>query len=1265
MGAAFKLTDAIDENIVRKLKLIGTEAETTASSYAKLVVEMGKMQNINPKGLADLEAKAAKYNDTAKQLYETQKQLNELREQQEILLKSVAEGMANEAKIAKDLARAKKDEAKAALDVSKAKLNEAKEQQILNRERQKQKISIKEAVELSKQEVHSIAEAEAANKKLRQAVKDITDAEDKDGKIRQQLNATINVNTNYIKRNRDALVQAKMTVGDYKEQIKLAMAEIQNGNKSMKNFGIVAKGFGGILKSSVAGGVSEVRAGVTSMIKGFVGAQAVIAAFTRLIGAFKSGVKSIIDFEAANSQLAAILGTTSDNMKELEADAKRLGATTKYTATNATELQIELAKLGFSRNEILNATESVLKFAQATGSELGEAAALTGAALRMFNADTKETSRYVSAMAVATSKSALSFSYLSTAMPIVGPVAKAFNFTIEDTLSLVGKLADAGFDASSAATATRNIFLNLADSGGKLATALGGPVKTLPDLVKGLLELKSRGIDLNETLELTDKRSVAAFNAFLTAADKVEVLRDSITGVTDELNKMADTMGDNVSGAIAGLESAWESLMLTFSNSTGTAKSVIDFFARGLRSIANDWKTIEQLQEEYNNNAINMAGKEMADSDYVDKHTSNLKRLYEEYLAAGEDVESAQLHAKEDYIASLKTRLEEENSAYDAAIKHRQQLETELNERGFWETLVSWRRTNSVIKDEIDTASKAAAGKKAIASITDSLIQELDKIDLIGKKESESPSNLTEEELNKLAKERLRIQKELQDAELALMDDGLQKQLKKIQLEYNSKMAAVKGNSEAEIRLRELYARQMAKAVSEAEIKAAEEALAKSEDERKKKAEFEMNNAARLYADTSAYYTAVFQDELNKLSEQYAEGLISKEEYEKKKFEITEKYGLEEARLAIELMEMQLEISALSEEEKNALQEKLSKARIKLMEMERDAQDKKTESEKKSIEESIEYMRYAFDEMEKMANGMIPGLGTIFDGINDIFEKIVAKEKITVEDILTSVATVAQGLNEFIGGIYQQQIDKLEEEEETLQEHEDREIERIEKLAERGAITQEEAEARKRAAEERTAQKEEEIAKKKAALQTKQAKLEKATNIITTIMNTAVGIMKAFAQGGIYATPIAAMIGAMGAIQLATIIAQPIPKYAKGTKSHKGGLALVGDGGVSETVITDKGMYLTPNTPTLVDLPKGAQVIPYVIDMNTMKSKVSDMEGLLAYRKENELPPITIENDYSGLQRDIKRLEESQIKGFKTLAKAINNQDYKRFAASI
>ena len=141
------------------------------------------------------------------------------------------------------------------------------------------------------------------------------------------------------------------------------------------------------------------------MIKGMLGAQAVIAGIQKLTGAIRQGVNTAIDFEAANSKLAAILGTTKGEIKDLTADARRLGEATKYTASEATNLQIELSKLGFSKTEILDMTEGVLKFAQATGAELPEAAALAGAALRMFGADTEETERYVSAMAVATTKS--------------------------------------------------------------------------------------------------------------------------------------------------------------------------------------------------------------------------------------------------------------------------------------------------------------------------------------------------------------------------------------------------------------------------------------------------------------------------------------------------------------------------------------------------------------------------------------------------------------------------------------------------------------------------------------------------------------------------------------------------------------------------------------------------------------------------------------------------------------------------------------------
>ena len=531
MANEFLITDVVSSKAIQDLNKLLDKFKEVKEDYSALAQELAKGIKVPVHNYDELTKKAKSFEEIQKKLSATEKELIQVQQEYKTLLKNVAEEVRKNTKEALEYAKANDLNAQAELKAAKTETERLKQQKLLNQEKKKLKITTEEAISLTTKEVHSINEAKEQNKLLRLAVSQVTDAEDKDNKIRQQLNNQISKNTEYIRRNSDAYTKQKMAIGSYKNEIKAALVELQNGNNSFKNLGVVAKGFGGILKSSIASGLYEVSLGVSNMIKGFVGAQAVIGVFQRLIGLFKSGIRSVIDFEAENSKLAAILGTTSRNIKDLTTDAQRLGAATKYTAAQATSLQIELAKLGFSRNEILQATEYVLKFAQATGAELPEAAALAGAALRMFNADTSETERYVSAMAVATTKSALSFSYLQTAMPIVGPVAKAFNFQIEDTLALLGKLADAGFDASMSATATRNILLNLADASGKLAQALGKPVKTLPELVDGLKKLKEQGIDLNSTLELTDKRSVAAFNAFLTAADKIVPLREQITGV--------------------------------------------------------------------------------------------------------------------------------------------------------------------------------------------------------------------------------------------------------------------------------------------------------------------------------------------------------------------------------------------------------------------------------------------------------------------------------------------------------------------------------------------------------------------------------------------------------------------------------------------------------------------------------------------------------------------------------------------------------------
>lgn len=1254
MANEFVITDVVSDKALNQLTSLTNKFTEVKKAYAELGKELAKSYSIPVSNYDDLTNKARLFEEIQKKLITTEKELANIQNEYKALLKNIAEETQKATKEALEQAKANDLNAQAELKAAKVETERLKQQKMLNQEKKKLKITTQEAIALTNKEVHSINEAKEQNKLLRIAVSQVTDAEDKDNKVRQQLNNQIAKNTEYIRRNTDSYTKQKMAIGAYKNEIKAAIVELQNGNKTFKNLGIVAKGYGNILRSNVASGLNEVRIGVGSMVKGMVGAQAVISGFQKLIGLFKSGAQSIVDFEAANSKLAAILGTTSKNIKDLTTDAQRLGAATKYTASQATALQIELAKLGFSKNEILQSTEGILKFAQATGAELPEAAALAGAALRMFNADTSETERYVSAMAVATTKSALSFSYLQTAMPIVGPVAKAFNFQIEDTLALLGKLADSGFDASMAATALRNIFLNLADSNGLLAKSLGGAVKTLPELVNGLKKLKEQGVDLNTTLELTDKRSVAQFNTLLTNIDALIPLREQITGVEEELGNMANTMGDNVQGAILGLSSAWEAFMLSFKKSTGPAKNVIDFFARGIRNVANQLKDANQLQDDYNNRAVAMAQNEMAKSNILEKNARNMQNLYQEYVQSGMKADEAAIKAKEEYIETLKSRLEFENTDYQLAIANRNKLEDELKNRGFFTILTSWKRTNSVIKEEIDVATKAAAGKKAISSITESLINQLNKIDLAGSNASDAGNNgiLTDKEkkaLEKAAKERIRIREALQQSELDLMDEGLEKELAKISLNYNKRIAAIRGSSKEEQATRENLAKAMQEALEDkqlsygldkeksqiehkldivkkgseeeyrlrlelldnereqainAAIKNGEDVFLVDEKYKRKRLDLEERYASEKnkkiqesYSFQSVIINAAMSKELDEAAAQYSQGLINKEDYERKKQEITEKYAIKQAQLAIDLAKEQLNTPGLSEEDRLKLKEKIAQAEIALAEKVRDAEinavDKSAEANKRK--------------MDKIA------------------ETIQA-----ISDLLGGFADLGTA-------IFERKMEEVEAEQDANDEAYDREVERIEKLEENGAISTEEAEARKRAAEDKTAKKNAELEKKKAALQEKQAKFDKANNIIQTIMATSLAIMKAWTNP--FAAPgIIPLIIAQGAVSLATIIAQPIPKYAKGTKDHPGGLAIVGDGGKKEGIVTNNGLFITPDKPTLVDLPAHAQVIPdlsYIYDRRGLTSDYGLLEQKLKNMREEGIV-VNVNNDYSRLERKME-----------------------------
>lgn len=447
-------------------------------------------------------------------------------------------------------------------------------------------------------EIHSLHESTKKlkddNKGLRKEMADLVMQGKAGGQEWKNLNKQIQENSKTIRENNTKIAECEkrldkttMSASQLSKKAKELSRELSNTVKSLEpeKYAALEKELRAVTTQmdrnrASAGGLfqtlssfSKLKTAIAGIFVGF--GQMIGQTFLGAIRQFQNTIK---DFEFANANLAAILGTTRDKITDLTEDAKRLGAATKYTASEVTNLQTELAKLGFNKQEILEATQYVLRFAGATGAELPEAAKLAGAAIRAFGLETTDTERVVSAMAITTTRSAMDFGYLQTALSTVAPVAQAFGFTIEDTMSLLGTLANAGFDASTAATATRNILLNLADSSGKLAVALGRPITSLDQLAPALKELDEEGIDLAKTLELTDKRSVAAFNAFLTGADKLIPLRDAVTDVGDELKAMSDEKMNTVQGSIKIMESAIEGLILKFYESRGVMKLVIDAF---------------------------------------------------------------------------------------------------------------------------------------------------------------------------------------------------------------------------------------------------------------------------------------------------------------------------------------------------------------------------------------------------------------------------------------------------------------------------------------------------------------------------------------------------------------------------------------------------------------------------------------------------------------------------------------------------------------
>lgn len=536
-----------------------------------------------------------------------------------------------------------------------------------------------------------------------------------------------------------------------------------------------------------------------------------------------------------------------------------------------------------------------------------------------------------------------------------------------------------------------------------------------------------------------------------------------------------------------------------------------------------------------------------------------------------------------------------------------------------------------------------------------------------------------------------KITEDLAKSRIDLIADGRKKEIAEVSKEYEDRIKEIKGNSEKEIELRKNLETLKGKAIAEINDKYDKELLEiekanlenrlasigdNSNEELDKRLNLqiqlnnmmrdaELNDAEKNGNDVLAIRMKYMKrendlimqnleerfgmiesntdrmidrqetsalEEANLLKKQYANGEIGKEYYEKRLYDIGVKYA--KARLETLMKEVEAEMALLdpSSEKYQDLEDRLINLQSQINGINYDDATKKRE-------EWIDKFKEGLSGMNSAARDALGETAGIFEGLSDIMADVAEEGKLSFENMAQAVGKIVSGITSLMTDIYDARIENIEKEQEANDGAYDKEIERIESLEENGAISTEEAEARKRAAEDKTAAKNAELEKKKAALQEKQAKWNKANSIIQTTIATSLAIMKAYSETGpILGNIFAAIIAAMGAAQIAVIAAQPIPKYAKGTKDHPGGLAIVGDGGKKEGIITDNGLFVTPDKPTLVNLPAHAQVIPdlsYIYDRDGLTSDYGMIEKKLKDMRESGIV-VNVNNDYSSLEREMK-----------------------------
>lgn len=279
------------------------------------------------------------------------------------------------------------------------------------------------------------------------------------------------------------------------------------------------------------------------------------------IKAFAGVVQSAADFEAAMSRVKAATEGSAAEMAALTKAAQAAGSNTKYTSVQAAGALENLAKAGLSAGDSVKALPAVLALAQAGDIELGKSSEYVTKAVMGMGLAFDDAGRVADVLAKGANATNTSVEGLAQALSYAAPVANTLGVSLESTVAIIGKFADAGIDASRAGTALNSIMSQFANPLSSFRKELGAAGIVTTDFEEALHQLAAKGKEGERAINAVGLEAGPALRALLNQGMGA---LDDLTGKLREAGGSAEatakTMADNLNGSLKGLSSMWETV---------------------------------------------------------------------------------------------------------------------------------------------------------------------------------------------------------------------------------------------------------------------------------------------------------------------------------------------------------------------------------------------------------------------------------------------------------------------------------------------------------------------------------------------------------------------------------------------------------------------------------------------------------------------------------------------------------------------------------